>query len=67
MPAERLRRKRNSGLLFGLHIAATFHFRIPFWYGLLFPLGYAAGALMAIDSVRRRRSGRVSWKGRMYS
>ena len=57
----------GSGAAFGLHIAATFHFRIPFWYGLLFPLGYAAGALMALDSVRRRLSGRVSWKGRMYS
>jgi len=51
----------------GLHIAATFYFRIPFWYGLLFPLGYTAAALMALDSVRRRRSGRVSWKGRIYS
>jgi chlorobactene glucosyltransferase len=57
----------GSGAAFGLHIAAAFHFRIPFWYGLLFPLGYAAGALMALDSVRRRLSGRVSWKGRMYS
>jgi len=51
----------------GLHIAATFYFRIPFWYGLLFPLGYTAAALMAFDSVRRRRSGQVSWKGRIYS
>jgi len=56
-----------QGLLYGLHIAATFYFRIPFWYGLLFPLGYTAGALMAFDSVRRRLSGRVSWKGRIYS
>jgi len=51
----------------GLHVAATFHFRIPFWYGLAFPLGYTAGALMALDSVRRRASGRVIWKGRIYS
>jgi chlorobactene glucosyltransferase len=57
----------GSGAAFGLHIAATFYFRIPFWYGLLFPLGYTAGALMAFDSVRRRLSGRVSWKGRIYS
>jgi chlorobactene glucosyltransferase len=56
-----------SGAAFGLHVAATFYFRIPFWYGLLFPLGYTAGALMAFDSVRRRVSGRVSWKGRIYS
>ena len=57
----------GSAAAFGLHIAATFYFRIPFCYGLLFPLGYTAGALMALDSVRRRRSGRVSWKGRIYS
>ena len=57
----------GSGAAFGLHIAATFYFRIPFWYGLLFPLGYTAGALMAFDSVRRRLSGGVSWKGRIYS
>jgi chlorobactene glucosyltransferase len=56
-----------SAAALGLHLAATFHFRIPFWYGLLFPLGYTIGALMALDSVRRRLSGRVSWKGRIYS
>lgn len=56
-----------SGGIFGLHIAATFYFRIPFCYGLLFPLGYTVGALMAVDSVRRRLQGRVSWKGRIYS
>lgn len=57
----------GSGAAIGLHVAAAFYFRIPFWYGLVFPLGYTAGALMAIDSVRRRLSGRVSWKGRIYS
>jgi chlorobactene glucosyltransferase len=56
-----------SGAAFGLHVAAAFYFRIPFWYGLLFPLGYTAGALMAFDSVRRRLTGQVSWKGRIYS
>ena len=57
----------GSAAAFGLHIAATFHFRIPFWYGLLFPLGYTLGAAMALDSVRRRVTGRVIWKGRTYS
>jgi chlorobactene glucosyltransferase len=56
-----------SAAAFGLHIAAALHFRIPFYYGLLFPLGYTAGALMALDSIRRRLRGRVSWKGRIYS
>ena len=56
-----------SGAAIGLHIAAALYFRIPFWYGLIFPLGYTVGALMAFDSIRRRLSGRVSWKGRIYS
>jgi chlorobactene glucosyltransferase len=57
----------GSGAAIGLHIAAAFYFRIPFWYGFIFPLGYTVGALMALDSVRRRLSGRVIWKGRIYS
>jgi chlorobactene glucosyltransferase len=57
----------GSGAAVGLHVAAAFHFRIPFWYGFIFPLGYTIGALMALDSVHRRLSGRVVWKGRIYS
>jgi chlorobactene glucosyltransferase len=56
----------GSAAAFGLHIAGASYFGIPPWYGLLFPLGYSAGALIAIDSVRRRLSSRVSWKGRTY-
>jgi chlorobactene glucosyltransferase len=57
----------GSAAAFALHVAAARYFRIPFYYGFLFPLGYTAGALMALDSVRRRLYGRVSWKGRIYS
>lgn len=57
----------GSAATLGLHIAAAFYFRIPFYYGLLFPLAYTVGAVMVFDSVRRRLSGRVSWKGRIYS
>ena len=56
----------GSAAAFGLHIAGAAYFGIPRWYGMLFPLGYSAGALIAVDSVRRRLSGRVSWKGRTY-
>jgi hypothetical protein len=52
---------------FAWHIAAARHFRIPFCYGLLFPLAHTVGAFMALDSVRRRLPCRVSWKGRFYS
>jgi chlorobactene glucosyltransferase len=56
----------GSAAVLALHVAGAAHFRIPLWYGLLFPLGYSAGALMVLDSVRRRFYGRVSWKGRTY-
>jgi chlorobactene glucosyltransferase len=56
----------GSAAILALHLAGTRHFRIPFWYGFLFPIGYTIGALMALDSVRRRMQGRVSWKGRTY-
>jgi chlorobactene glucosyltransferase len=51
---------------FSLHVAGTRHFDIPFWYGLIFPVGYTAGALMGLDSLRWRLIGRVRWKGRVY-
>lgn len=57
----------GSAAAFGLHIAGAAYFRIPFWYGLLFPLGYSAGAAIAADSIRRRLRGRITWKGRAYS
>jgi len=56
----------GSAAAFALHVAGAAHFRIPFWYGLLFPIGYTVGAIMAVDSVRWRLIGRVRWKGRVY-
>ncbi len=56
----------GSAAAFGLHIAGASYFRMPLCYGFLFPLGYTAGAAMAFDSIRRRLSGRVMWKGRTY-
>ncbi len=55
-----------SAAAFALHICGTFFFGIPFWYGLIFPAGYTIGAVLAIDSVRRRYMGSVRWKGRTY-
>lgn len=57
----------GSAALIGLHVGGAVHFRIPWWYGLLFPLGYTAGAVMALDSVRWRVRRRVHWKGRIYT
>lgn len=50
----------------GLHVAGARHFRIPLGYGLLFPLGYTVGAIIALDSVRWHLTRRVRWKGRVY-
>ena len=50
----------------GFHVAGAAHFRIPLWYGLLFPVGYTLGGVIALDGLRRRLSGRVAWKGRVY-
>lgn len=55
-----------SAAAFGLHIAGAWYFRIPLWYGLLFPLGYTIGACLAIESLRRRWRHTVVWKGRTY-
>ncbi len=57
----------GSAAALGLHLAGAAHFRIPFYYGLLFPLGYTVGALLAFDSLRWRVVRRVHWKGRVYS
>ena len=56
----------GSAAAVGFHVAGAHYFGIPLWYGLLFPVGYTAGAIMAIDSLRLRLSGRMSWKGRTY-
>ena len=51
----------------GFHFAGAVYFGAPVWYGLLFPLGYTIGGLIALDGLRRRLTRRVSWKGRVYS
>ena len=48
------------------HIAGALYLGIPVWYALLFPLGYSIGAIMVLDAVRLRATGRVPWKGRVY-
>ena len=48
------------------HISTALYFGIPFFYGLLFPLGYTMGGLIALNSIRLRWTKRVAWKGRVY-
>jgi chlorobactene glucosyltransferase len=56
-----------SAAALAFHLFGAAHFGIPLIYGLLFPVGYWAGALLALDSLRWRLTGRVRWKGRVYS
>jgi chlorobactene glucosyltransferase len=56
-----------SAIALAFHILGAAHFDIPLFYGLLFPLGYSAGALIAFDSLRWRLTRRIRWKGRIYS
>jgi chlorobactene glucosyltransferase len=53
--------------LFGVHIGAAVYFRIPFRYGLLFPLAYLVGAVLAGNSVLVRARNRIPWKDRIYA
>jgi chlorobactene glucosyltransferase len=55
-----------SAAAVGFHVAGAAHFGVPLWYGLLFPLGYTLGGVIALDGIRRRLTGRVPWKGRVY-
>ncbi|MGH1574789.1 glycosyltransferase [Methylobacterium sp. P31] len=52
--------------LLGLHAAGARHFRIPFGYAFLFPVGYAACLLLALNGARVVQYGGASWKGRRY-
>jgi len=56
-----------AAAIVGTQLALARHFRIPLWYGLLFPLSCSAGALLAAYGVFRNLRGRVPWKGRIYS
>lgn len=57
----------TSVAVYATQAALARNFRIPFWYGLLFPLSCTLGALIAVNAVIWRRRGRVVWKGRLYA
>ncbi|HEX4795516.1 MAG TPA: glycosyltransferase family 2 protein [Humisphaera sp.] len=56
----------TSLALLGTQIGTATYFRIPFWYGFLFPLGYTVGAGILLRSVMALRSSGILWKGRSY-
>jgi chlorobactene glucosyltransferase len=57
----------GSAALFGTHMGAANYFRIPIWYGALFPAGYLLGALVLLNGARVRVRRSVMWKGRSYA
>lgn len=57
----------GSLVLLCTNIGQTFYFRIPFWYGLLFPIGYTMVAGIAARGVWGQSAGTVNWKHRIYS
>lgn len=56
----------GSAAIFGMQMATARYFRIPVWYGLLFPLSMTMVAGLAFHSAWRRFTGRVPWKQRTY-
>jgi chlorobactene glucosyltransferase len=53
--------------MLGVHIGAAKHFRIPLYYGPLFPIGYFLAGMVGLNSAARHLRGQVVWKGRIYS
>ncbi|HSZ56095.1 MAG TPA: glycosyltransferase family A protein [Tepidisphaeraceae bacterium] len=52
--------------LFCTHIGSARYFRIPLWYGLLFPVGYTIGVAVLLYAIWERMRGGIRWKGRIY-
>jgi chlorobactene glucosyltransferase len=52
--------------LLGAHIATARYFRLPLWYGLLFPLGLTMAAALGVYSAWKQGTGSVVWKSRTY-
>lgn len=55
----------GSLALLGTHLGAARYFKIPMWYGALFPLGYLMGAGIAVHAAMSRMRNTVVWKGRV--
>jgi chlorobactene glucosyltransferase len=57
----------GSLVILAAQIGSALHFRIPFWYGLLFPLGCSLAAVIGLRGLWERMRGRIPWKGRVYA
>jgi chlorobactene glucosyltransferase len=55
-----------SASIMGMHIGGACYFKIPWWYGALFPVGYVMGAATGVNGVLLWARGSIAWKGRVY-
>ena len=55
----------GSLALFITHIAEARYFRIPLWYGLLFPVGATMAAGILLHSLWKQMTGQIAWKDRV--
>ncbi len=54
-------------IMIGIHLWMAAFFRIPFFYGFLFSLGFTLSAAGTLNSVWQRIAGRNTWRGRRVS
>jgi chlorobactene glucosyltransferase len=57
----------SAAAVFATTVALARQFRIPWWYGLMFPLGALVGLAIAVSGAHGRARRTVSWKGRVYT
>lgn len=53
----------SAGLLI-TYARTAMYFKVPPWYALLFPAGYAIGIAIAVSGIAAQLRGEVAWKGR---
>lgn len=56
----------GAAVVFAASTMEARFFRIPIWYGLLFPLAATMVAAITSNGIRMQMSGAVVWKGRTY-
>jgi chlorobactene glucosyltransferase len=56
----------ESGVVFSIYLYVAIFLNIPFWYGLLFPLGMIVQTMIILKSISMKIMKKTTWKGRQY-
>jgi chlorobactene glucosyltransferase len=56
----------GAAVMLGASVMEAYYFKIPAWYGLMFPIAAMMVAAITCNSVRLQVNGAVVWKGRTY-